>query len=61
MAIDCQFDKPLNERHHKQILAMAGREAIPVLLIERPILDRDVRRIAHDGVVLLVENPIQLR
>src|SRR5882724_12273089 len=60
MAIDRQLEKSFDERHHKRILAMAGRETVAVGLIEGAILDRDVRRIAHDGMVLLAENAIQL-
>src|SRR5687767_8767949 len=60
MAIDRQLEKSFDERHHKRVLAMAGREAAAVSLVEGTILDRDVRWIAHDHMVLLAENSIQV-
>jgi hypothetical protein len=53
MAIDRQLEKSFDERHHKRVLAMTGRKAVPVFLIEGAIFDRNVRRITHYGVVLL--------
>ena len=40
---------------------MAGRVAIPIRLVKRSILDRDVGRIPHHHLVLLPKNPVQLR
>src|SRR4029434_4317818 len=61
MAVDRQLKKPFDERHGERIFLVAGRETVAIGLIEGTILDRDVRRIAHHGVVLLAENAIQLR
>ena len=61
MTIDSKVEKALRERDSQRVLAMAGRIAIPIRLVKRLILDRDVGRIPHHHVVLLPENAIQLR
>jgi hypothetical protein len=54
-----QLEEPLGEGHRQRILPMAGGVPVPIELIHRLILDRDVRRVADHRVVLLPEDAVQ--
>src|SRR5262245_55662268 len=60
MPIDRKVEKAFSERHSKRVLAMAGRVALPVCLVQLLILDRDVGRIPHHDMVLLPQNAIEI-
>src|SRR5262245_4514888 len=59
MTIDCKVEEAFRERHSKRVLAMAGRVALAVCLVQPLILDRDVGRIPHHDMVLLSQNAIE--
>jgi hypothetical protein len=58
MPIDRKAEEALSERHSKRVLAMAGRVALAVCLVQPLILDRDVGRITYHDVILLPQNTI---
>ena len=55
-----QFKEALGERATQRILAVATDIALPVGLIQRRILHRDVGRITDHRVVLPAQNPLHL-
>src|SRR5262249_14952011 len=61
IAIDSQVEEALSEWHSKRVLAMAGRVALAVCLVQPLLLDRDVGRIPHYHMVLLPQNAVERR
>src|SRR5262245_46911522 len=58
ITIDSQVKEAFSERHSERVLAMTGRVALPVFLVQSSILNRDVRRIPYHHVVLLPQNAV---
>src|SRR4051794_7914540 len=54
-----KVEESLRERHAERVLAVAGRPAGAVATVERRVLDRDVRRVADDRVILPVEDRVE--
>ena len=54
-----EVEEALGERDGERVLTMAGSEARPVSLVQRPILRRLVGRIADHDVITAAENPAE--
>jgi hypothetical protein len=54
-----QVKDALHEGNGQRVFPMAGIVALPIEIVERLVLDGDVRRVADDGVVLLAEDAVE--